>query len=473
MLRQFLLLAALVLSGVSFADNVTFLRIDKAIVQQRVQQAPQRPEQRVEVLRGMFEKAGCAARNIQIQPVPELSLPNVICTLPGTESGTILIGASLDYDQRGETGTVGWGSVAMLPLLAESLTSSTHRHSLVFVAFAGQAGAGSAWYLKNLNDTQRRDIRGMVDLDHVGRTAAGYATPTNDKVLERLLPAAARALQIKPEPPAVADVPDSDATIFQHAHIPAITIYSPGYLANATDPNAPPAMVTPVLLGQVQNISAIPPRSFVLKTALDPTAYNDTYNLLCVYALFLDRGLGTGRRPSAEVMRAAASTPAAPGATEAANSTAGSMVADSKPAYRCEERSRDYSIQQRESRTGTGCSGRACSGGNNAGRRREFTRHKFGGNDSGQHAAGASRCRSHRQPGPSDQGAYRSRLQCFSGWIGAKGERLRSACSGIRRASCCQRNRRSRNIRDNWKSGEYFHECSDKRPTKQLDDCLI
>ncbi len=332
MLRQFLLLAALVLSGVSFADNVTFLRIDKAFVQQRVQQAPQRPEQRVEVLRAMFEKAGCAAKNVQIQPVPELSLPNVICTLPGSESGTILIGASLDYDQRGETGAVGWGGVAMLPLLAESLTSSTHRHSLVFVAFAGQAGAGSAWYLKNLTDAQRRDIRGMVDLDHIGRTAAGYATPTNDKVLERLLPAAARALQVKPEPAAVADVPDGDATIFQHAHIPAITIYSPGYLANATDPNAPPAMVTPVLLGQVQNISAIPPRSLVLKTALDPAAYNDTYNLLCVYALFLDRGLGTGRRPSAEVMRAAASASAAPGATEAANRPASSTVADSKPA---------------------------------------------------------------------------------------------------------------------------------------------
>src|SRR3974377_358891 len=132
MLRWFHFAAFLLLSCASLADNVTFLRIDKSLVEQRVQQQPQSPEQRVTTLRAMFEKAGCAKPNIQVQTVPDQSLPNVICTLPDTEYGTILIAARLDYDGRGGEGPVGWGGVAMLPLLPESLNSTSHRHTLVF-----------------------------------------------------------------------------------------------------------------------------------------------------------------------------------------------------------------------------------------------------------------------------------------------------------------------------------------------------
>jgi len=80
MLRWFHFAAFLLLSCASLADNVTFLRIDKSLVEQRVQQQPQSPEQRVTTLRAMFEKAGCAKPNIQVQTVPDQSLPNVICT---------------------------------------------------------------------------------------------------------------------------------------------------------------------------------------------------------------------------------------------------------------------------------------------------------------------------------------------------------------------------------------------------------
>ena len=118
MLRWSYLKALLLLTCTSVADKVTFLRVDQTIVQQRSDQAPPTTEQRVTVLRTMFEKAGCSRQNIQVQPVPDQVLPNVICTLPGTEFGTILVAARLDYDARGDEATVGWGGAAMLPLLA-------------------------------------------------------------------------------------------------------------------------------------------------------------------------------------------------------------------------------------------------------------------------------------------------------------------------------------------------------------------
>ena len=315
--RWSILLIVFALGSASLADNVTFLRLDKSVVQQRLQQTPTDPDQRVRALRTLFEKAGCSKENIQIQPVPDQPLPNVVCTLPGTEVGTILIAARLDYDGRGEEGAVGWGGVVMLPLLAESLTSANHRHTLVFGAFSGSNMAGAAWYWKNLSVAQRREFRGMVDLDHLGRTAAGYSTAGSGVAMARLLPPAGRALQLSPEPQPVPDVPDSDALFFQNVHVPAITIYSHAYVANAPDVPQPSVAANPMVPEDVRKVAATSSHSFALKTGLDLEVYNQTYNLLCVYVLFLDRGLVASKRPAAEVLRAQTTPPPTPSPTEA------------------------------------------------------------------------------------------------------------------------------------------------------------
>src|SRR5271165_6187808 len=309
MLRWFHFAAFFLLSCASLADNVTFLRIDKSLVEQRIQQPPQSPEQRVTTLRAMFEKAGCAKQNIQVQTVPDRSLPNVFCTLPGTEYGTILIAARLDYDGRGDEGPVGWGGIAMLPLLAESLNSATHRHTLVFAALSGSNHAGAAWFWKNLSDAERREYRGVVDLDHLGRTAAAYSPASNGETMARILPAAARALPDKLEVRPMPDIPEGNAAFFARAHIPAITIYSPGYESIGGEAEPAPKVQT-VLPGNGHEPLASTSRSFALKTALDPTVYNQTYNLLCVYVLFLDRGLGASKHPAPEVQVAKAQPPA-------------------------------------------------------------------------------------------------------------------------------------------------------------------
>ena len=269
------------------------------------------------MLRSMFEKAGCSRQNIQVQPVPDQDLPNVICTLPGTEFGTILVAARLDYDGRGDEGTVGWGGVAMLPLLAESLNSTTHRHTLVFAAFSGGNKEGASFYWKSLSDAERREYRGMVDLDHVGRTTAGFSAPSNAATMARMLPAAARALRYNPEPQPVENIPEGNAQFFQRAHIPAITVYSVGYLSSGGEDESTPKL-QPVMPGTGHTVPASTPRNFSLQTALDPAVYNQTYNLLCVYVLFLDRGLGASKRPMAESQVAKAEAPESPATAQPA-----------------------------------------------------------------------------------------------------------------------------------------------------------
>ena len=163
----------------------------------------------------------------------------MICTLPGTEFGTILVAARLDYDGRGDEANVGWGGVAMLPLLAESINSTNHRHTMVFAAFSGEHKEGAGYFWKSLSDAERREYRGVVDLDHIGRTNAGFSAASNAATMARMLPAASRALQYKPEPQPVDSVPDGNASVFERAHVPAITIYSLGYIPTAlTRPRA-------------------------------------------------------------------------------------------------------------------------------------------------------------------------------------------------------------------------------------------
>lgn len=320
MLRWFHLVSLLALTGAGAADSITFLRVDKALVQQRIEKAPTTPAQRIETLRSMFEKAGCAKQNIQVQSIPNSPLANVICTLPGTEFGTILVAARLDYDGRGDEGNVGWGGVAMLPLLAESLNSAVHRHTLVFAAFSGGNKEGATYFWKSLSEAERREFRGMVDLDHVGRTSAGFFAASNGSNMARMLPAAARALQYKPEPQPVAEVPEGNATFFQRVHVPAITIYSLGYVSSGeVDATAPKVQTVMPGTGHTTPIAS---RNFSLQTALDPVVYNQTYNLLCVYVLFLDRGLGASKRPQAETQVARAETPAAPPTSPATTASA-------------------------------------------------------------------------------------------------------------------------------------------------------
>lgn len=325
MLRWFHIVSLLALTCDSMADNITFLRVDKTLVQQRIEQAPSTPSERVETLRSMFEKAGCSKRNIQVQSIPDSPFTNVICTLPGTEFGTILVSARLDYDGRGDEGKVGWGGVAMLPLLAESLNSAIHRHTLVFAAFSGGNKEGATYFWKSLSDAERREYRGIVDLDHVGRTSAGFFVASNGANMARMLPAASRALRYNPEPQPVGEVPEGNAAFFQRSHIPAITIYSLGYISSGGEDAAPTKPQT-VLPGTGHTTEVSSPRNFSLQTALDPAVYNQTYNLLCVYVLFLDRGLGASKRPAVETQVAKAETPTPP-----SSPTSAQPVADTAP----------------------------------------------------------------------------------------------------------------------------------------------
>jgi VWFA-related protein len=305
---KFLFLLAICI--VCLADNLTYTRIDRSVIEKRLQTVPATDTDRINTVKAQFKAAGCAPDQIQEQAVPDEELPNVICTVPGPDPGAIVVASRLDSKARGEEALVDWGGPVMLPLLAKSLNSAPHHATLVFAAFCGHdhGFAGANWYLKQLSSEQRSQILAMIQIDKVGRTPAAYAFPGPDTsqmatvgqkavlreiaheptILSKVLPIAARSLKLPEEPMQINDIPATDARAFEAANIPAIVIHSVAY-----------TVITPP--GKFE-------QDRLMRTALDPTVYTDTYNLMCVYVLYLDKAYALARSKALAVQTQAGSS---------------------------------------------------------------------------------------------------------------------------------------------------------------------
>ncbi len=326
MRKVLLLFAVVALTTCSFAANLTYVRVDEPIVESRLALKPVDQAARLTMLRNQFLKAGCTADQIKEQPVPGQDQPNLICTLPGTEPGSIVIGARSDYQSKGDELKVDWATLTTLPLLAESLVLTPHRYSLVFVAFTGHKDlAGSAAYLKSLSDDERKAIRAMIDLDQIGRTPATFSFATvqaasgltplgptkqithDDTPMSKLLPLAAITLKDTDYAHQNREQLFTDAQNFERAGTLALTITSPAYTKLVRPGNTEVSMA---------------------RTELDPKVYYQTYNLLCVYTLYLDRGIAPPKaQPSTNVAHTSTVVPADPPA--AAQPAVSSAVASS------------------------------------------------------------------------------------------------------------------------------------------------
>jgi len=299
--HRLLALLLVLFCGISFASDNRFIRLDPVIINTRIQGAPREFDQRLAMLKNNFQSAGCKPEQITEQAVPGQTLPNLFCTLPGKEEGTIVIAARFDFKSKGNELKVDSATLNLLPLLAQSLYTTGRRYTFVFAAFTGyERRVGSAYYLSQLTDAQKKAMRGMVFLDHLGRTPVHYMFPaqwndsniaaisrdvteTNfggkrsthpDNVLRRQFSRAAKDVN-QGDPDELSEFFFTDALNFEHANVMALTLSSPAYGIIVRD------------FGQME--IKMP------RTELDIRTYYETYNLLCIYSLYLDNTLAAGK----------------------------------------------------------------------------------------------------------------------------------------------------------------------------------
>jgi VWFA-related protein len=331
MRRLFRLLVFCLVSAGGFGGSIVYLRVHKDVLAERVKGAPVSRTDRVSKLRSLFEAAGCGAEHIAEQSFPKQDLPNVLCQLPGKEPGTIVVSAPIDFDGE-EPDSSQWATLALLPLMAESLVPAPHRFSITLVGFAGHDHGvrGSSEFVKQLSEAQRREIRAMISLDGLGRTPPVYVLGQQDALLANWFSVASASLRLRAVPteinarsinaPLINGVPDfraedylQDARSFQRAHVPAIALQS-----------APEAMIP-----AIRRAGAWPQE--VSGTEFDLDIYEQTYNQLCVYILLLDSNLGTAHAAPpvavASEAKPAAGQSAAANVNNVARSTGGQEAA--------------------------------------------------------------------------------------------------------------------------------------------------
>jgi hypothetical protein len=264
-----LLVTLVAASAAQNPKSVTFLRLSSQIVEQRLQ-APAASEDWSAVLRKQYQKAGIQPDQLTEQAVPGSSQPMLICTLKGRGNTVILVTAGLEVPQTEAERSVAWASLAMLPLLAESLNSVSTDSSIVLIALppVRHHASSSSSYAEKLGKPERAKIKAVVEISGVGRGATSYEVKQQERYLADWLVVAAASL--RQDVPAKSEYFDSadfaDAKAFRSAGVPAITVSS-----------------------QPQHAAAAWNRPGLAVEVVYPNAFYDTYQALCVFVIDLDR----------------------------------------------------------------------------------------------------------------------------------------------------------------------------------------
>src|ERR1700757_3234806 len=109
------------------AGSLVYVRIHRDAIEEHLAAPPKTATEQIHKLRAQFEAAGCAGANLYEEAVPKQDFPNLICSMPGSEPGVIVIGAPADWDAAKSGHDTQWATLALLPLLAESVSQVQHR----------------------------------------------------------------------------------------------------------------------------------------------------------------------------------------------------------------------------------------------------------------------------------------------------------------------------------------------------------
>jgi putative aminopeptidase FrvX len=253
--------------------------VDKAIVLERLQSAPNKNTDRQLALAKMFTDVGCEPI---LQPVKHYKTANVICILKGSTDDVIIVGAHLDHVSAGDGIIDDWSGAALLPTLYQSLKEHQPKHSIIFVGFAEEETGlnGSAFYVQQMTPSDKLHAKAMVNLECLGLARTKVWSSHSDMPLLELLITASRALQIDIEGVNIEKVGTADSESFARAKIPRITLHT----------------VTQ------ESLHLLHTRDDNMK-AIHPDDYYENYRLIAGYLATVDSLLGDVT-PTAPAMKA-------------------------------------------------------------------------------------------------------------------------------------------------------------------------
>lgn len=258
---------AVVFCAGAAAQRINFTKVSQSVVDTRLELEAADDAGRLANLKQAFQQAGCKDENLVEQQVEGSELPNLVCTLPGTEDTVVVVGAHYDARNADRAVVDNWSGASLLPSLYEGLNKAERKHSFVFVGFAAKENGkkGSKSYVNGLSDEQRKNTRAMVNLDSLGMAPTKVWVKDSNKNLTGLLAGVGQATKIEVMGSNVPQMGEGDAESFNKAKIPNVTVHS------ATTENYQ------VRHGKNDNLDAI-----------NRDDYYNSYSLLTAYLAYLD-----------------------------------------------------------------------------------------------------------------------------------------------------------------------------------------
>lgn len=251
------------------AVSTRYLLVNQETIWERLKEAPKKNSDREAELARMFRQVGCQPSE---QPVKGSRQQNVICILPGASDSVIVVGGHFDHVDEGDGIIDDWSGASLLPSLYQGLASAKRAHTYIFIGFAAEEEGmlGSQTFIRQLTPEQRKKIAAMVNLECLGVTPTKIWTSHSEPALVHMLAAVAQTLKLPIATVNVEKAGTTDSESFAAYHVPRITIHS---ITPAT---------WPLLHSSRDNINAI-----------HQPLYYDSYRLILVYLVHLDRRLGT------------------------------------------------------------------------------------------------------------------------------------------------------------------------------------
>jgi hypothetical protein len=256
------------------AQSLSFAPVESGVLEARLKRMPADTAGRAQELKKLFTEAGC--KQVAELAVKGANTPNIVCTLPGTEKTTVLIGAHYDKPAKGDGAVEGWSGAALLPSLFESLNATPRRVTYVFVGFTDHQKSlrGSKAYAKDMPKDQVENTKAMINLDALGLGASQLWVGQSDKGLVQSASRVAQALKVPITDFDLGEDASVDSMPFKDRKIPTIDFHS----------------MTPATL-------SLPGSDKDKLDQIKLAEYGSSYRLLSGYLAFLDNTLN--KQPAA------------------------------------------------------------------------------------------------------------------------------------------------------------------------------
>ncbi len=255
-------------------QQISYHRVEQAVVEERLKGSPADNLGRQKKLRQLFEAAGCKGEALTDVEVEGSALPNLVCKMPGKHDSVIIVGAHYDKVGTGNGVVDNWSGAALLVSLFESLQTEPRRHVFLFIGFTDEEKGlvGSDQFLKQATAEQRSRIRAMINLDSLGLSPTKVWLSRADKGLAQALNNVAHSMKLPLAGVNVEQVGMADSESFAARRIPSLTIHS---VTQET---------YPILHSSQDTLAAI---------RMDD--YYATYRLVAAYLSYLDQTLAAGK----------------------------------------------------------------------------------------------------------------------------------------------------------------------------------